>query len=57
MPDAEPDVALVVDWGRVGELVGLEVDQSCSLAYTVLKIAHDLTVNGAAGTKNSWQIK
>ena len=42
--DTKPDVALVVDRGSVGELVGLEVDQRCGLAGAVLKLSHDLPI-------------
>ena len=47
MSDAQSDVTLVVDGGSVGKLVGLEVDQSCGLAHTVLEVSHDLTINRA----------
>ena len=46
--DAEPDVALVVDRGRVGELVSLEVNQSRRLAHAVLEFPHDLTIDRAS---------
>ena len=48
VPDAEPDVALVVDGGGVRELVRLEVDERGGLGHAVLELAHDLAVNGTA---------
>lgn len=52
VPDAEPDVALVVDGGGVGELVRLEVDERGRLAHAVLELTHDLSVNRTAGKKS-----
>ena len=49
MSDAQSDVTLVVDGGSVGKLVGLEVDQSRRLAHAVLKLSHDLAVDGTSG--------
>lgn len=43
--NAQFDITLVIDGGRVRELVRLEVDQSGSLGSTILKFAHNLVLH------------
>ena len=49
--EAESHVTLVVDGGRVGELVRLEVGRRPGLAVAVAECPHDLLVDRAAASQ------
>lgn len=43
--DTKSHVALIIDAGRVGKFVSLEVDFGLRLVLTIRELSHDFTIN------------